>query len=233
MTQIHLRRCCVLWMALAGPGLAASAQTKLVRATRLLTVRPAPARQPAASPTSVIAVIDLVRVFDEHPYFRSNIAATQRQVREFERLLSARKQSISRHSKQLNELATDSPEYRRMEASLLRDYAQLRVWTNHRQQELTRQKAVCYCAAYRDIIAATARVAQHQHIALVLRISVAPSAPTDPGTIAQAMNRSIILQRNLDITQQVIDDLHAHAAPTRSTDPPPADSRPLASIPLN
>ncbi len=186
-----------------------------------LTINPAvaqPTRLAAQDQTSqkrhapVIAVVDLVQIFDQHPYFKANLAATRQQVREFELRLAEQKKSIAARSRHLNELRIDSAEYRKLETELARDVAQLRLWTHQRQQQLTREKAKHYYSAYLDIVSAIARVAQRRQIDLVLRISNNGQPPVDVRSIVRQINRPVVMQRNLDITQQVINELRTSTA---------------------
>lgn len=173
-----------------------------------------------------IAVIDLVKVFDQHPFFRANLEATQQQAHEFELQLSTRKAKISQLGQHLNELNTNSAEYRSLETGLARQLANLRVWTRQRQTQLMRQKAEHYYATYQDIIAAIARVAQRRRIALVLRVTVETPSSNDIPSLVRQMNQPVILQEKLDITQQVIDELRT----TTASQGPPATTTPIARV---
>lgn len=221
--QHAARASTVIWLiATLTSGLAWS-QSPQRQTPQLQSPPPNPATAHAAAPIRVssIAVVDLVKVFDQHPFFKANLAATQQRVREFELHLSEQKAEITRGSRQLNELETDSAQYRQLESELARRVANLRVWTRQRQAQLTREKAEHYYAAYQDIVGAIAHVAQRRQIGLVLRVSVATHVPIDVPSLARRINQPVILQENLDITQLVINELRT----ATTLQGPPSSSR--------
>jgi hypothetical protein len=71
------------------------------------------------------------------------------------------------------------------------------------------REALVYYNNYRDIEAAVAEFAQRYGIALVIRYTSEPMDPAKKETIMQGINRMVIYQSRLDITQNILGILNA------------------------
>ncbi len=166
----------------------------------------------AATPTTLVAVIDISKVFESHPTFKGNLESLQQQAQQTEGELETQRQQLSQRNKQLAELRVGSPQYLQMEKDLARQLADLQVLARQKKKDLLQREALQYYGAYQDILTAIGRIAQRHSIGLVLRYDSRSLNPEDPQSVMLGLQREVVLQRNLDITNLVIDDLCTHLA---------------------
>ena len=131
-----------------------------------------------------------------------------------------------------------SPDYKRLESDIARQAADLQVQARQAKKEFLQRETREYFDSHQEIVTAVERVATRHNISLVLRYDSRPIDPTNPQSVAQGVSRPVVLQRNLDITQLVVDELgqvlHAKQdtpkSPTGVT-PPTRTARPTSQIP--
>lgn len=167
----------------------------------------------AVSPQStLVAVVDLRKVFDGHESFRVHIEAVQRDARLVESELSSKQKELASKNAKLRQLQSDTAAYLRLESELAHQAANLQVLARQKQKELMQAEAQHYYQAYREILDAVARVAQRHAISLVLRVDHQSVDDTNLRAVAQEMARPVVIEENLDITQQVLEELHGTLA---------------------
>ncbi len=184
-----------------------------------LTQSRAFAQSAASLPSSLVAVVDLPKVFEEHPTFKTGLEAIQQQLKQIEKDFEAKQTELSGRTKQLSELSPTSPEYKRIESEMARQIADLQVQARQAKKDYLQREAQQYYTVYNQIIAAVSRVAERHNIGLVLRYDSGAIDSSNPQAVAQGINRSVVLQRNLDITQLVVSELVAVADNTPNRAP--------------
>ncbi len=183
------------------------------------TPRPTLAQQGSAS--SPVAVVDLNKVFEAHGAFKSNLEAVQKQIKTADRDFQAKQQELKARSAELSELDPLSVRYRQLEAQLAQQAANLNVQARQTKKEFMQQEATQYHAAYQEIVDAVRLVADKYDIRLVLRYDSSEIDPENPQSVAMGMTRSVLVQRNLDITQFVIQELQTALAQRNNQVPTP------------
>lgn len=181
------------------------------------------AQGPAAAstpPATLVAVVDIAKVFESHPAFKASLDALKEQAKNADLDLESKQKNLSQRGQRLTELQATSPDYRKLEADLAREAADLQVQARQTKKELLQRESVQYYTSYNEILAAIERVAQRHSIALVLRFDSRAMDPDDPQSVMQGMNRAVVLQRNLDITNMVIEELRMALAQNSSSRAP-------------
>ena len=168
----------------------------------------------AQSPTSVsqptstlVALVDLQEVFDSHLSFKAKREELQEQLRAADRDLAAKRKQIDERSLELRELNPSSSDYMKREKQLAQQMADLQVQAHQTKKQFMQREALHYFAAYNEIVSAVSQVADQYGIALVLRFDSAAIDPSQPSAVAHGMSRTVVVQRNLDITQPVVNAL--------------------------
>ncbi len=167
---------------------------------------------PAMAPSTLVAVVDLPKVFEGHPTFKTNVEGIQQQLKQIEKEFEAKQADLAKRNKQLSELSPSSPDYRRLESEIAQQVADLQVQARQAKKDFLQREALQYYTVYNEILSAVNRVAERHHIGLVLRFESGSIDPNNPQAVAQGINRSVIVQRNLDITQLVVSELQLAAA---------------------
>lgn len=173
------------------------------------------AQAPGATSTAqatLVAVVDIAKVFEAHPTFKSQLDALQQQAQSADLDLESQKKDLSQQSQQLAELDPGSLDYRQLETNLARHSADLQVHVRQVKKDLLLREARQYFTTFTEIQQAVERVARKHGIGLVLRFDSRTMDPSDPQSVMQGMNRAVVLQRNLDITGLVIEELRLSVA---------------------
>lgn len=174
----------------------------------------------SAAPSTLVAVVDIAKVFESHPTFKASLDALQQQAKNAELDMEGKKKSLTQRGQQLTELDSGSPDYRQLETDLARQSVDLQVQSRQVKKDLLQREALQYYTSYNEIVAAIERISQRHGIALVLRFDSRVMNPEDPQSVMQGMNRAVVLQRNLDITNMVIEELRTALAQSSSSRAP-------------
>ena len=162
---------------------------------------------PTATPSTLVAVVDITKLFEAHPTFKANMKMVEQQLKVVDEEMTAKQKELRARSKQLSTLSPSSADYRRLETELARQLADLKVKANQTKKDFMQREALQYYNAYSDIVAAVHKVAEQYNISLVFRFDSTEIDPKSPQSVAQGISRSMIIQRNLDITQLVVNHL--------------------------
>jgi Skp family chaperone for outer membrane proteins len=174
--------------------------------------QPATNSRPAAG-TSV-AVIDIGSIFRNHQRFKKYMDDIKKDFDDFEGYARQQQDVIKQKTDQLKTLPPGSPEYRTMEEQIAEMHTKLRLDIGRKQKERVEQEAKVYFNAYREIELEVNRFADRYGIDLVLRFSSDDMDPAKPESILQGINRFVVLQRNLNITNHVLDELNRKSPPS-------------------
>lgn len=171
------------------------------------------AAQPAARPSGTsVAVIDLQDVFDAHPRLKSQLEQLNAQVDAFQAFLRQERQKVETLAEQLKTLKPGTPDYTAREKEFASIQADLQVQVRQKSREFLEQEAAMRLEAYQDIQQHVARFCQAYGVQLVIRYNRAAIDPTKPQEVQMGLNRPIVYQNSLDITQHIIEALTAVAA---------------------
>ena len=171
----------------------------------------------STAPSTLVAVVDIARVFESHPTFKTSLESLQQQAQSVDLDLEGKKKSLTQRGQQLTDLDPASPDYRQLESDLARQAADLQVQVRQVKKDLLQREALQYYESYNEILKTIERIAQQHGIGLVLRFDSRNMDPQDPQSVMQGMNRAVVLQRNLDITNMVIDELRTALAQSSSS----------------
>jgi hypothetical protein len=84
-----------------------------------------------------------------------------------------------------------------------------------KRKEFLEQEARVYYRVYREIEQSVGLFAQRNRIGLVLRFNGDEMKEDDRASVLQGVNRAVVYQQNLDVTEFILGDLN------RGTTPPP------------
>lgn len=182
----------------------------------------APARP--SSDASVV-VIDISEVFKNHARFKSAMEEIKEVVKSLEGGAQAEQKALVKKREQLTELTPGSVDYKRLEEEMARGGSQLQVDMALKQKEVMEREAKVYFNTYMEVQDLVKEFAEKNGIRLVLRYSRMEMDPTKRDTVLQGVNRPIVYQRNLDITDLIISQCNRGVA-VRPDNRGPAIPRP-------
>ena len=160
---------------------------------------------------SVVAVLDLAKVFEQHPGLKTNIKTIQGEYKIFQQQVIDQRKQLTQRVKQLEELKTASPEFKQLEADLAQTNSSMAVTQRLKQKEFVEREAQQHYRAYLEVLEAVQRIAQRHNISLVLRYDSEPIDANNNTSVMRGIMRGIVYQHQLDITDLVVQDLFATA----------------------
>ncbi len=153
---------------------------------------------------TMVAVLDVGKVFKGHLGFTRQMEAMKADVKAFEADIQSKRQILVDQAKQLNQYKQGSSEYRQLEAKLAKEQSDLQVRMGLKRKGFIEREAKMFYATYQEIVAAVAMISEQYRINLVLRYNSEEIDPDNPGGVKNALNRYVIWQKNLDITKIVV-----------------------------
>jgi Skp family chaperone for outer membrane proteins len=171
---------------------------------------PTTAPAPAATGTSVV-VIDVAFIFKNHFRFNARMNDIKKEIEAFETQIRTEQQSLQARSEGLKQYGSSSPEYKRLEEELARLGSDMQVKVGLKRKEFLEHEARVYFDIYREIEQTVAVFCQLHRIGLVLRFNGDEMKPDDRNSVLAGVNRAVVYQQNLDITQHILQKLNAGA----------------------
>ena len=98
----------------------------------------------STAPSTLVAVVDIAKVFESHPTFKTSLESLQQQAKSADLDLEGKKKSLTQRGQQLTELDPASPDYRQLEAELARQAADLQVQARQVKKDLLQREALQY-----------------------------------------------------------------------------------------
>jgi len=181
----------------------------------------APRTTPASSPTAAAAggggtgaartggtpsvvVIDIGEVFKGHVGFNQQVEAIKKEMKDLEAWVQTEQKKVVDARAKLAEYNTTSPEYKKFEESVAHMQSDLQVAATLKQKAILEQEAKVYYSTYEEIYKQVEEFSDRYGISLVLRHSNVAIDPAKRDSVFRGLERNIIYQRNLDITQEVL-----------------------------
>lgn len=179
-------------------------------------------RQPAAAASSAgmnVAVIDVARVFKNHVRFNAAMTDIKTEIDQFEAQVRERQRALRAKGEGLANYKAGSPEFRKLEEELARTESDMKIEVGLKKRELLEQEARVYYRVYKEIEQEVAVIASRFRIRLVLRYNAEEMKEDDRNSVLQGVNRAVVFQQDLDITNDVL------AVLNQGTTVPPAGNR--------
>ena len=156
-----------------------------------------------------VALLDVGFIFKNHQGFKQQMDAMKADVAKFEQELKTQQQSIQQRSRQLGTLKAGSPQYKQLEKTTTEDLADLKVKMQLRRKEIMEEEAKIYMNTYKEVMSAVSAFANGNNIHLVLRYDreANPAEAASPQETLKIINRPVIFQNRLDISQAILNQV--------------------------
>ena len=192
-------------------GLAAS---QLFAQNRPMTQPAQPVRQGAAPQ---IAVIDISRIFKEHPRFIEEMARLKSRVESEDAKMKARADRLQSLADELKTLKPGSQEYKDKERLIASERAQMQIDIQVQRKEFLQQEAAIYKEIYESVKIQVANYASRAGLAAVVRYTKPPAEadPEQPNSVLAEIQQDLVwFAPQLDITNHILASLGARANPS-------------------
>ncbi len=156
----------------------------------------------------IVVVLDMNVVFESHGGFKSKMEKIKGEVVGYEEQLKGKGNALRSELETLNATyKAGSPEHQAGEASLAERDAKLGIQATQKRKQVADQQAQVYYDSYQEILASVRKVASQYNVSLVIRYDSRDINREDRNEVIRGINRNVIFQRDLDITDLVLADL--------------------------
>jgi Skp family chaperone for outer membrane proteins len=167
---------------------------------------PASAQQNAPVP---IVVVDLSKVFEQHPTFKAEMERIKSEVKTTEASFQATGEKLKQQVQQLQTLKPSSPEFTTLETEISFKQGRIQADMALKRKEFLEREAQVYYSTYMQVQKVVSTFAEANRIGLVLRYSSEKMDPSNRQSVMAGVNQPIVYnQSNLDITRFIVDQLH-------------------------
>lgn len=178
----------------------------LIALTAIATPTAAVAQAAAQAAGTRVAVIDISYIFKNHPGFKAKMERMKTDVQGFEALLRQRGEQMKALQGQLQQYKPTSQEYKNIEGQILQINADGQAQATLKKKDFLQREAKIYHETYTEIVAEVAELAQRYGIGLVVRFNSDPITEDRTSTL-EGVNRAVVFQQNLNITDAVLKSL--------------------------
>ncbi len=176
-----------------------------------------------------MAVIDVAYIFKNHARFKQQMDIMKQKVDAAENDVKAAQEEMKKSVEQMKQFNPGSPDYKRMEADLLKKQGDLQVKVNLQKKDFMEQEGKIYYNVSREIEDAVKLFATKNNIAMVLRFNGDQVDANNRDDILRSINKPIVYyDPRMDITPYILQDLNRSAGPSNGpigVMPPPNRTR--------
>jgi outer membrane protein len=179
---------------------------------------PPPTAQPTAPRGTAVAVIDIKFIFDNHFRFKEAMDSIKKDYDAFETQVRGVEANLRKQIEQLKGMPAGSNEFKQLETQIATTRTQVQLDINNRQKERVEQEAKVYHNAFKELEGEIQKFSARYGIDLVLQYSRSEIDPTKPDTVIRGLNRLVVYQDRLDITDAILQEIN-RSAPQVATPP--------------
>src|SRR6185503_17223423 len=160
-----------------------------------------------------IAILNMDRIFKTHKPLLEQLAPVREETKKLQETVQLRQAEIETVANQIRKTDPGSPDFQRLQAQLLKLNGELQQLAQAGQQGLQKKESVIYLGFYRILDEEVAKYAKAKGLKLVIRQQDSSLDDNQPlPELLKSLNRSIIYQDGLDITDEILKALDARAA---------------------
>ena len=190
----------------------------------------------SASPTHAqgtnVAVVDVSLIFKHHVRFKQSQEDMRKEVQDFEGEVRQQQTKLQAMQAKLKTFAPGSPDYKTSEEEMANIASGLQVQMQLKRKDFLEKEAKLYSNTYNEVVGAVANFAKKNNIGIVHRFNSEPIDASSPQSVMQGVNRSIVFQQSLNITDFILDDLNRvpPTNPQQARQPVAPPGRPAAGF---
>jgi Skp family chaperone for outer membrane proteins len=167
-----------------------------------------------------VAVIDVPYIFKNFTRFKQSIDDIKKDIDDYKSVVTDQQRQLRDEAAKLELYKPGTKEYKDVEENIARMKMQFSLESAKRQKEFLEREAQVYFTAYREVERVVGEFAQRNRIGLVLRYSADEMDPNSRDSIMQGINRIVVYQDRLNITEMVLEQLNRGTPAARQAQPP-------------
>lgn len=158
----------------------------------------------AKAMTSDIAVVDLGKVLDGHKRLTAKREEVKREFQSAKDSLESLGESGKKLQEELKSQKPGSAEHNRIQKELQEKALAMQKFQKDTMQTLQLEEAEAYQTTYRQVVEEIQRISEARNLRLVLRYQPDNSDSKDPKKLLESLQRQVLYQNGLDITDEVL-----------------------------
>ncbi len=163
--------------------------------------------------SGLVTVLDVAKVFENHPVFKARMNTLKNEVQAFQKKIRAQVTDLTKKRQELTtRYKIGTPEFKKEEETLAREEADLKVKTGQTERDYMDKEARLYYDTYVEVQNTVANFARSNNISLVLRFDSTEIDKTNRASVSSGVNRFIVYQEKLDLTQLIINEVSKKSA---------------------
>jgi Skp family chaperone for outer membrane proteins len=154
--------------------------------------------------TQDIAVVDMGKVFEKHKRFVEKSEDFKRANQNAQEKLVALGQDGQKLKEELGRQKAGSAEFARIQKELTEKAAEFQKYQKEQAERFQKDQTEAILVTYQEIVEEIQRIAEARGFRLVLRYQTETPDPKNPQKLAELVNRQVLFQNGLDITEEVL-----------------------------
>jgi len=169
-------------------------------------------KSPAADPLP-IALVNIDRILKDYKPLNDKLDPLKAEAKELDTAIQVRQAELETVGNQLRQVLPGSPDQQRLQIQLVKMQGDLQRFVATSRNNLQNKEATTYLAFFRQLDAEISKYAKANGLKLVVRQSATSLEDGQPlQDVAKALNRSILFEEGLDITDAILKALQSSAA---------------------
>ena len=160
-----------------------------------------------------IGMVNVDRILRTHKPLLEKLAPLKATSKELDATVQVRQVEIEGVAEKLRKTQPGSPEQQRLQQQLIRLQGELQQFINAERQKLNKKEVTVYVALFRELDEVINKYAKAHQLKLVLRQYETSYDEDQPlPEILKALNRTILYEEGLDITDEILKAMEAKVA---------------------
>jgi Skp family chaperone for outer membrane proteins len=158
-----------------------------------------------------VCVLDVAEVFKRNQAFESEMEKIRNEAASLKASVEQQFAKLQQEADQLEQYQIGSAERNDLESQLMQKQALLQSKARQSEADLLTREARIYFQTYKQMEEIVAKIANEYNISLVLRYDSQAMKQDDRADVIKGVNRSVVFQKNLDLTNLVSQQLNGVA----------------------
>jgi len=164
-----------------------------------------------AQESGIVAILDVAAVFQRNLEFKTSMAKIKKEATDLKKQITDQQEAIQAKAQTISALPNGADRYEQ-EAQLEQTQAQLKTFARQAETNLLNREAEIYYVTYQKLQSVVQAVAVANNIVLVLRFDSSPVDGNNRPEVIKAVNRSVVYNRELDLTNLVASQMGPQVA---------------------
>lgn len=158
-----------------------------------------------------VALLNADKVIKQYPGLQDRLQPVRQDVVEMDKAAQLKQVELETTQRQLQRTQPGTPDFEKLQVLLVKLQTELRQFIDRERRNIAKREAVIYADAFREMEEEVKTICKARGIKLVIRQVDASLNDERPEEVLKAINRAILYDDNLDITEEVMTALKKRA----------------------